>query len=85
MGPIELLVQGTLQAPADPAYFRGSSGWINFQYINQFTLSGAGTFDGQGQIAWKQNDCGGKHQLQNTCYCKIFIVKYLHFHHIVRR
>ena len=71
MGPIELLVQGTLQAPADPAYFRGSSGWINFQYINQFTLSGAGTFDGQGQIAWKQNDCG-----ENTNCKTLAIVRF---------
>uniref|UniRef100_A0A2N9IPX9 Pectate lyase superfamily protein domain-containing protein n=1 Tax=Fagus sylvatica TaxID=28930 RepID=A0A2N9IPX9_FAGSY len=38
-GPIELQVQGTIQAPGDPGYFKGSDGWIRFQYIDQFTLS----------------------------------------------
>ncbi|XP_059663919.1 exopolygalacturonase-like [Cornus florida] len=49
-------VQGTLKAPADPSQFK-TDGWVVFQYIDQFTLSGTGTFDGQGAMAWKQNDC----------------------------
>ena len=67
-GPIELQVQGTIQAPGDPGYFKGSDGWIRFQYIDQFTLSGSGTFDGQGQMAWKQNDCS------KTINCKTLAV-----------
>ncbi|KAL4373013.1 hypothetical protein AHAS_Ahas05G0039300 [Arachis hypogaea] len=32
--------------------------WVKVQYVDYFTLSGNGVFDGQGAIAWQQNDCG---------------------------
>merc|ERR1712183_208467 len=46
-GPIEVQVEGTLQAPVDPGYFKGSDGWVVFERIDQFTLSGSGSFDGK--------------------------------------
>ncbi|CAM8891059.1 unnamed protein product [Rhodiola kirilowii] len=55
--PIELNVQGTLQAPSDLAAFNGSDGWVVFGHIDHFTMSGNGVFDGQGHIAWAKNDC----------------------------
>ncbi|KAF7850248.1 hypothetical protein BT93_L5704 [Corymbia citriodora subsp. variegata] len=54
--PLEFQLQGTLQAPADPSSFK-TDGWIVFQNMDGFTLSGSGTFDGKGQIAWTKNDC----------------------------
>ncbi|KAH9699598.1 hypothetical protein KPL71_024433 [Citrus sinensis] len=31
--------------------------WITFQYLRHFTLSGEGTFHGQGETAWPLNQC----------------------------
>ena len=56
--PVEVQVDGTIQAPPNPADMKGADQWIKFQYMNSFTLSGKGVFDGQGATAWKQNDCG---------------------------
>lgn len=60
--PIEVKVDGTIQAPQDPSQFNGNAQWVKFTYINFFTLSGGGTFDGQGATAWKQSDCGKRTQ-----------------------
>ncbi|XP_042519127.1 exopolygalacturonase-like [Macadamia integrifolia] len=49
-------VEGFVQAPSNPANFK-TDGWIVFQYINGLTLFGKGTIDGQGQKAWKINNC----------------------------
>ncbi|XP_054817492.1 polygalacturonase-like [Prosopis cineraria] len=54
---IEIQVDGVIQAPADPSALNGASQWIKIGYVNAFTLSGTGTFDGQGAAAWKSNDC----------------------------
>ncbi|KAK4769041.1 hypothetical protein SAY86_027191 [Trapa natans] len=53
---IELQLDGILIAPTDTGSFK-TDGWISFENIDQFTLSGSGTFDGQGMHAWKFNDC----------------------------
>ncbi|KAL3627540.1 hypothetical protein CASFOL_028903 [Castilleja foliolosa] len=56
--PIELEVQGTLQAYADPQKLPNKEWeWITINYVEYLTISGGGVFDGQGQQAWKQNDC----------------------------
>ncbi|OAY41322.1 hypothetical protein MANES_09G092176v8 [Manihot esculenta] len=52
-GAIEVEVQGTMQAPSDLV----GDGWFNFNHIDQFTLSGKGTLDGQGEVAWKGVSC----------------------------
>ncbi|KAG8638049.1 hypothetical protein MANES_15G187022v8 [Manihot esculenta] len=56
-GAMELQVRGTLVSPINPSEHTKDN-WIIFAYIDRFTLSGGGTFDGQGQVAWKQNNCG---------------------------
>ncbi|OWM70884.1 hypothetical protein CDL15_Pgr014557 [Punica granatum] len=61
--PVEIQVQGTVKAPADPSSFK-TDGWLTFNHIDKFTLSGGGVFDGQGKIAWEQNDC------HNNTNCK---------------
>ncbi|XP_050387061.1 exopolygalacturonase-like [Argentina anserina] len=55
--PIELQIQGILQAPRDGNQLSKPDTWIEFAYLNNFTLSGGGTFDGQGEKAWKANTC----------------------------
>ncbi|KAM7262782.1 hypothetical protein ACFE04_000465 [Oxalis oulophora] len=55
--PIEVRVKGILKAPAELGPFNNSASWVTFNYIDHFTLSGKGTFDGQGSLAWTKNDC----------------------------
>jgi galacturan 1,4-alpha-galacturonidase len=61
-GPIEIRLDGTLKAPANPRQLKGD-GWITIGRVDGFTLSGSGTLDGQGATSWKQNDCG----INNKC------------------
>ncbi|KAK7371833.1 hypothetical protein VNO80_05199 [Phaseolus coccineus] len=54
---VEIQVDGTIQAPADPYALKDAYEWIKIEYVDSFTLSGKGTFDGKGAIAWKHNNC----------------------------
>ncbi|TYH28517.1 hypothetical protein ES288_A02G149300v1 [Gossypium darwinii] len=56
--PIELQVQGTVKAPADPGAFKEPK-WIAFNRIENFKFSGGGVFDGQGTTAYKREGCKG--------------------------
>ncbi|CAN6701865.1 unnamed protein product [Malus baccata var. baccata] len=47
--------KGPCKAPIDQ--LPKADTWIGFERIDGLTLSGGGTFDGQGATAWKQNDC----------------------------
>lgn len=59
--PIEIQVDGTIQAPSDINLVqKGSDQWVRFQYINSLTLSGQGVFDGQGADVWKQGRAAWK-------------------------
>ncbi|WZY90786.1 hypothetical protein YC2023_047521 [Brassica napus] len=53
---IEFIIDGTLLAPSNPGDIKNKT-WINFRYINNLLISGAGTLDGQGKESWKLNDC----------------------------
>lgn len=56
--PIELKVEGILEAPLDPTQMPNTQGeWVTINYLDHFTLSGGGVFDGRGHEAWKRNDC----------------------------
>ncbi|KAK0601560.1 hypothetical protein LWI29_025326 [Acer saccharum] len=55
-GPINFLLQGDLVAPTDEAS-NCVDHWITFQYIDQLTINGGGSFDGQGPSAWPYNNC----------------------------
>ncbi|KAJ6297066.1 hypothetical protein OIU78_022735 [Salix suchowensis] len=50
---IELQVDGILKAPVNPDQFSDGS-WVDFRHVDQLTLSGRGTFDGQGNVAWSK-------------------------------
>jgi galacturan 1,4-alpha-galacturonidase len=55
-GRIAVAIKGVLKAPADPSKFSTDS-WINFRYADHLTVSGGGTLDAQGKVAWAFNDC----------------------------
>ncbi|XP_016503030.1 polygalacturonase-like [Nicotiana tabacum] len=55
--PVELQVQAILKAPSDPKQLNADVEWLTVNYIDRFTLSGGGVFDGQGKQAWDQNNC----------------------------
>ncbi|KAL2316563.1 hypothetical protein Fmac_030439 [Flemingia macrophylla] len=56
--PIEIQLDGTIQAPADPNAMNDAEQWIVFDHVDDLTISGHGVVDGQGAQSWKQNDCG---------------------------
>ncbi|KAI9160245.1 hypothetical protein LWI28_006484 [Acer negundo] len=60
--PVKIVVRGTLKAPTDLSKMKADGSWVTFQHIDRLTLSGGGTFDGQGSKAW--GTCGLK------SYCK---------------
>lgn len=56
--PIHLELKGTLKAYPDPNKLPvKTKEWVTINYVNFLTISGGGVFDGQGQQAWKMNDC----------------------------
>lgn len=69
--PLEIQLQGTLKAPIEPALFK-EDGWITFQYLDQFTISGGGVFDGQGKTAWSQNDCNTNKNCRKIIVSRIY-------------
>ncbi|XP_061338688.1 exopolygalacturonase-like [Gastrolobium bilobum] len=54
-GLMNFTIKGILKAPTDPYLF--GDDWINFRYVNNLTVSGGGTLDGQGYLAWPLNEC----------------------------
>ncbi|KAL3016153.1 hypothetical protein AAZX31_06G197100 [Glycine max] len=65
--PIEVQVDGTIQAPTNVVNLKGADQWLKVQHVNSFTLSGKGVFDGQGPTAWKQNDCTTNKNCKMLC------------------
>ncbi|XP_043808314.1 polygalacturonase-like [Manihot esculenta] len=57
-GAMHLQVEGTLVAPAKASQHRKNS-WVTLRYLDRLTVSGGGAFDGQGEIAWQRESCGG--------------------------
>jgi hypothetical protein len=46
-----------LKATTDLSKYGFSAGWIEFRRVDGLTLTGGGTFDGQGAKAWPYNNC----------------------------
>lgn len=60
-GWMAFVIKGVLKAPTDPSLLFHDK-WINFRHVDNLTVSGGGTLDGQGASAWPHNDC---HKNQN--------------------
>lgn len=73
--PLEFQLQGTLEASPDPKILPEGE-WFTVNYLNQFTLSGTGIFDGQGKAAWAQNDCA-KTKCAHLPYVSTFLHIYI--------
>ncbi|XP_019164650.1 PREDICTED: polygalacturonase-like [Ipomoea nil] len=60
--PIELKIKATLKAPPNPNDMECKKEWLTINYVDDFTLSGDGTLDGQGdvQIYGQKKDTGFK-------------------------
>ncbi|KAM5546652.1 exopolygalacturonase-like [Rosa sericea] len=56
-GPMELEIQGTIQASKDVKDFIDIDHWITIQYVHRLRISGGGTLDGLGADGWGYNDC----------------------------
>ncbi|KAJ4721183.1 putative Pectin lyase-like superfamily protein [Melia azedarach] len=55
--PLSFQLDGFVQAPPGLSKLENKESWITFQYLRNFTLTGKGTFHGQGQTAWPENQC----------------------------
>ncbi|VVA96861.1 unnamed protein product [Arabis nemorensis] len=53
--PVEITLKGTVKA--DGTTKHGKERWVVFSRIDGFKLNGGGTFDGEGNAAWRVNNC----------------------------
>ncbi|KAJ4768368.1 Pectin lyase-like superfamily protein [Rhynchospora pubera] len=61
-------LKGKLKASTDLRLYDKGDEWIQFGHVKGLTLTGGGTFDGQGSAAWAYNQCPTKK------YCHILPV-----------
>ncbi|CAH2044828.1 unnamed protein product [Thlaspi arvense] len=52
--PIHIALHGTVKADGN---VHGKDKWVAFRNINGFKLNGGGVFDGEGNAAWRVNNC----------------------------
>ncbi|RZC43850.1 hypothetical protein C5167_036799 [Papaver somniferum] len=80
--PITMMVYGTIDASTDRAdYRRDSRHWILFQNVQNLKIEGGGTFNGKGDIWWK-NSCKTDKSRALTFYqCQNLKVKNLRTRH----
>ncbi|XP_058213799.1 exopolygalacturonase [Rhododendron vialii] len=52
-----VLMKGYLKATTNLSRYRYNTGWVEFAWLEGLTLTGDGTFDGQGAKAWPYNKC----------------------------
>ncbi|KAJ4963749.1 hypothetical protein NE237_023688 [Protea cynaroides] len=62
---ITVQMQGFLKATSDLSRYGSSDDWIEFGWVEGLTLTGGGTFDGQGAASWPFNKC------PSTAKCKL--------------
>ncbi|KAJ1704618.1 hypothetical protein LUZ63_004397 [Rhynchospora breviuscula] len=57
---ITVNLKGVLKASTDLSRFGKGDDWVEFSFFNGLTLTGGGTFDGQGRSSWSKNECPTK-------------------------
>ncbi|CAD5169091.1 unnamed protein product [Musa acuminata subsp. malaccensis] len=57
---ITVYMQGYLKASTDLSKYVEGDDWIQFGHVDKLTLTGGGTFDGQGAVSWPFNKCPRK-------------------------
>lgn len=62
---LEMNFQGYLKATEKLSRYGSGTGWVEFGWLERLTLTGGGTFDGQGAKAWPYNNC------TNDSKCKL--------------
>merc|ERR1712137_579123 len=50
-------MKGTLKASTDLKQYKTSGVWVEFGWVDGLTLTGGGTFNGQGEVTWPLNTC----------------------------
>ena len=66
-------VQGTIKASTDISEY-DEDHWFLFENINGLTVTGGGTFDGQGATSWEFNDC----HTNPDCSLLPILIKFMH-------
>ncbi|KAI9389108.1 hypothetical protein POPTR_009G169100v4 [Populus trichocarpa] len=62
---LTVYMKGYLKATAKLSRYGSGTGWVEFGWLERLTLTGGGTFDGQGAKAWPYNNC------TNDSKCKL--------------
>ncbi|KAJ7961919.1 putative Pectin lyase-like superfamily protein [Quillaja saponaria] len=77
------IIKGVLKAPTDPSLVYISDKWISFQRLENLVVSGGGTLDGQGTVAWSLNDCSKNPNCRTLPTTMRFdFVKNVQIHHL---
>ena len=75
--PVEFTLQGNVKA--DGGSTQGKDRWVVFEKINGFKLNGGGTFDGEGNAAWKANNCHKTFECKKLPIVSVFVlIRYRH-------
>lgn len=69
---IQVEIRGTVKAVKDPSKYSEKS-WIMFRHVDGLNISGGGTLDGQGELAWEKNsECKVCNMLAVVSFCISF-------------
>ncbi|XP_074564905.1 exopolygalacturonase [Curcuma longa] len=76
---ITVSMEGYLKASTNLSKYVSGDDWIQFGWVHHLTLTGGGTFDGQGAVSWPFNECSKREK------CKVLpsSIKFVYTEHTV--